>query len=641
MMKLDIKKQQKSILHRSSTPLHKSTSGAMNGAPTTGTAATPPTRVEELSSSPQSFHLRSSNYGFSKDYSYSPDNRDSRRTSSSPRTLGHSYERFESARESRTSLKETSKTSATTLDSTPPTKRADGSPLHLDVLSSSPKRPQTFSYKQQSSEEIKIPGSGVSPIISPFDRSPLAAQRTNLRGPLSSTSDIKEPTPSPRGYQSSSLNRSEELAKARRQFLESPHTPSTLDRTSATPSRTSLGAISSTSSPRIASSLASRSYSSPKIAQKDTPSVPMSGRMSRQSRESALDSSSSSSVSSEEGSMVDEYEKDDSRQDAATLAGSAMKPSATLPSRLTTYTATTTASPSPSPFSIFTPAVSTSAFSSSALKSTASNAATRSAYFSSEKPPTAPKPKGLASLLGPTPYSSSATATTSTHLYGSSRLASTATTTGSTFTTSTTSTSGISPTGTRPWVGLRDNFYKRPSPSTDATGLTSVTTSPSFSPSLYTSTPTYTPGSLFAPPSVSSASRSKSPTSTSGIGSSLSTATGPSQAANVPRFTHMSRKRIVTNADGSVEETEEVLEPSKLASASSALPSTTSPKLTPFYPSSSAPLTSPSKPIVVGVVPNTSFTSSIIDTAQANSTLDTATSDTASAYFSSVRVYNF
>lgn len=50
---------------------------------------------------------------------------------------------------------------------------------------------------------------------------------------------------------------------------------------------------------------------------------------------------------------------------------------------------------------------------------------------------------------------------------------------------------------------------------------------------------------------------------------------------SLPRFTHMSRKRVVKNADGSVEETEEVLEPSVLSS-----------------------LTGPSKPVVVGVVPS-------------------------------------
>lgn len=44
----------------------------------------------------------------------------------------------------------------------------------------------------------------------------------------------------------------------------------------------------------------------------------------------------------------------------------------------------------------------------------------------------------------------------------------------------------------------------------------------------------------------------------------------------------MSRKRVVTNADGSIEETEEVLEPSKISSITG----------------------SPSKPVVVGVVPS-------------------------------------
>lgn len=620
----------------------------MNGATYTSSFDTSPTKVEQLSSSPQSFHHRSSGSVFSKDYSYSPDNRESRKTTASPRTIGsYSYDRS-SYHESKSSLKETSKT--TTLGTTPPKKTTsfDESPLHLDVLSSSPRRATGFgfAYKPPSSEEIKMPGSGVSPIISPFDKSPLA-HRTDLRGTMSSSTDIKEPTPSPRSYHSSSLNRSEELAKARRQFLETStgaQTPSTLDRTSATPSRTSLGAISSTSSPRITSSLASRSYSSPKITQKDTFNVPMSGRMSRQSRESTLDSTSSSSVSSDSDSMVDEYEKDDSRQEAATLAGSALKPSATLPSRLTALTITT----SPLTTSTFT--------------STTTNAslnAARSAFFSSEKPPTAPKPS-LAKIYAATPYSSAATSYTSsatttttattTNLFGSSRYTSTApstTTSGYSFTTPSTTTkttSGLSPTGNRPWVERRDNLFKRTSPSTDA-AFPSVTSSSSYSPlftSTYTPVSTYTPGStsLFGPSASLSSATSKSPTSTSGIGSSLSTGTTGQSTGPVPRFTHLSRKRIVTNADGSVEETEEVLEPSKLSSAPSALASTTSPKLTsPFYPSSSP---SPSKPIVVGVVPNTSFASSLIDTAQANSTLDTATydTDTASAYFSSVRLFN-
>lgn len=344
-----------------------------------------------------------------KEYSYSPDIREQRKTFT-PKSHGFTYR-------------------GSSPDSSPKTPESPTKPLESALRQpTSPKRATgvAFTYKPPSSQELKTSTS----FDSSQTRSPIQVPKVS---PV-----VSFPS------RSQTLSKIDEIAEARKAFLTQPYSPSASDRGSSRLSYDSKA----TSSPKLVS-VTSKTLPSPSQKSKTTP---LSGRASRQSRESNLDSSSASSVSSDSESMVDEYEKDDARHQSLDQ---------TFPSKISPTAPTT-----------FTP------FSRPTYTPYQSKQAARSSFFGTEKPAvTAPKPKVTA--------------------------------------TSPTST-------TRPWVG-----YK-----TDRSDLIK-----------------------------------KSP---------------EEESQSLPRFHHLSRKRVVTNADGSIEETEEVMEPSKISPIKAA----------------------PSKPVVVGVVPS-------------------------------------
>ena len=386
------------------------------------------TDIQDLRSSPTGFHLRSSTgSSFTKEYSYSPDNREIRKTFT-PRSHGFSYGRTSSP--ATTPKSPDSPSTGKTFESA------------LKTSSTSPKSRATgvaFTYKPPTTEDF-------------LKSSPTTDSLTRSPGQLPKVSPV---TAYPR---SSTLSKIDEIAEARRAFLNQPYSPATSDRGSSRLSYDSKA----TSSPRLVS-VTAKTLPSPSQKPKTTP---LSGRASRQSRESNLDSTSSSSVSSDSDSMVDEYEKDDARHDAIQTT-SKISPTTPAPTTFTPFSRPT-----------YTPYQ--------------SKQAARSNFFSSEKPVvTAPKPKVIP---------------TTTQI------------------TSTTTTSPTSAT-TRPWVGYRvdRSDISRKSPEEER------------------------------------------------------------KSQSLPRFHHMSRKRVVTNADGSIEETEEVLDPTKLTSVFA------------------------SKPVVVGVVPTTNI----------------------------------
>lgn len=378
---------------RSSTPVRTTTaSAATNGVQTTA--------IDDLSSSPTGFQLRNSGSSYTKEYTYSPDNRDSRRAYS-PKSLGFSY----ASSRSPSLASPRSETAARSFETSQRKSPEPTSPPRMTGVA--------FTYKPPTSEEMRTTSSASSAYET---GKTVSSEREKTT--VSSSSFPSRPQ---------TLSRIDEMARARREFLNQPHSPATIDR--STPIRSSIfDALSS--SPRPSPLITPKVQPSPSIKSRT------SGRASRQSRESALDSSDGSSVSSDSDSMVDEYEKDESRHETVGQK------------RVTPVTSFRTA--------------------------TTPTSSARSAFM--EKPVPAPKP-----IL--------------------------------------TSSSPIAMN--RPWTSKR-------SESTDWR---------------------------------KSAEELKQ--------------------QSLPRFTHMSRKRVVKNADGSVEETEEVLEPSVLSS-----------------------LTGPSKPVVVGVVPS-------------------------------------
>lgn len=375
----------------------------MPATPTTNGLQT--TAIDDLSSSPTGFHLRSSGgSSYTKEYTYSPDNRDSRRAYS-PKSLGFSYASSRSP--SLASPRSPSEAVNRTFDSASMQRKSP------EPASSPPRMTGVaFTYKPPTSEEMRTTSSASS------------AYET-----AKTVSSEREKTTVSSSFPSrpQTLSRIDEMARARREFLSQPHSPATIDR--STPIRSSLF-DGPTSSPRPSPLITPKVQASPSIKSRG------SGRASRQSRESAIDSSDGSSVSSDSDSMVDEYEKDESRHE--TVGQKRMPPV----NRIRTPTTPTSAA--------------------------------RSSFL--DKPIPAPKP-----IL--------------------------------------TSSSPISMN--RPWTSKRTE-----------------------------------------------------PTDWRKSAEEL-------KQQSLPRFTHMSRKRVVKNADGSVEETEEVLEPSALSS-----------------------LTGPSKPVVVGVVPS-------------------------------------
>ena len=378
---------------RASTPVKTTPPAATNGVQTSA--------IDELSSSPTGFHMRSSGSSYTKEYTYSPDNRDSRRAYS-PKSMGFSYasSRSPSLASPRTPTDTTNRTfDATQRKSPDPT-----SPQRLTGVA--------FTYKPPTSEEMRT-SSSIS-----------SAYETGKSGSAEKTTFSSSSSFPARPH---TLSKIDEMARARREFLTQPYSPATIDR--STPIRSSLFDPPA-SSPKPSPIIASKIQPSPSTKSRE------SGRASRQSRESALDSSDDETVSSDSDSMVDEYEKDESRHETI---------------------GQTRASPATQ---VKTPITPTSA--------------ARSAFF--DRPTPAPKPV----LKSVSPVSMN-----------------------------------------RPWVNRRTE-------STD-----------------------------------------------------WRKSSEELKQQSLPRFTHLSRKRVVTNADGSVVETEEVLEPSALSS-----------------------LTGPSKPVVVGVVPS-------------------------------------
>lgn len=436
----------------------------------------------------------------------------------------------------------------TSWDRTPPTpKRREPQPASGGV--------QTWTYKPPTVEDIK-----------PLDRSPGLTQ-AKVTPPSPAYSD--RPFPS----RAATLSRIDERAeKKRREQLFQP-SPSTLDRSAAS-SRLSYDTYKSTTtgpttpSPRLVS-ITTKTLPTRQQEQKQI--TPMSGRQSRQSRESTLDSTSSSSVSSDSDSMVDEYEKDEVERGSVGLQEAykgqeflgqqrttpisppmvgvrGTTPTKYTPSFATPYaaklaergaaaervTARVTESTRPE---IGTRTTAEPPRSTTSVRDAIS--AARSSFFSGEKPTPPPsKPKF-------TPYSpslltstTSPTTTTPTFTTTSPYLTSkTATTTATTTTTPPTAT-------TRPWVG-----YRSTSPlqkiSLDEKPSTIGGDRRSFGAGLGTDR-----------------SFDRSFDRTFDRSPDASRIEDRSYTGSLPRFTHMSRKRVVKNADGSVEEVEEVLHPS-------------------------------------------------------------------------------
>ena len=233
---------------------------------------------------------------------------------------------------------------------------------------------------------------------------------------------------------------------------------------------------------------------------------PSSGRGSRASN---LDSSSES-VSSDEGSMVDQYEKEDPRLVAPKVTSTSRAP-------VSARTDVVRSIPSPSVRTTISPKTPTTP----TIQPKPSPTQARPSPTQVRPSPIQSRPSTLTSTSMPAPYKP-LTSPSSTYR----PLAS-----------ATTPTSRTTPTTT--------------------------TTSPP-TPPVPTSKPPeiVPPGARLIPPY-------KRPS--------------PEKEKPVPRFTHMSRKRVVTNADGTVEEMEEVMEPSQLSALSGGRAS---------------------KPVVVGVVPS-------------------------------------
>lgn len=270
---------------RSSTPVKTTPPAATNGVQMTA--------IDDYSTSPTGFQLRSSGSNFTKEYTYSPDNRDSRRAYS-PKSLGFSYasSRSPSLASPRTPTDVTNRTFERKSPETTSPQRLTG---------------VAFTYKPPTSEEMRTTSSTSSAYETGKS---VSAEKTTFS---SSASFPSRPH---------TLSKMDEMAKARREFLSQPYSPATIER--STPIRSSLFDPPS-SSPKTAFV--------PKVQPSPSTKSRGSGTASRQSRESALDSSDDSTVSSDSDSMVDEYEKDESRHE--TLAQKKVTPASPIRTPIT------------------------------------------------------------------------------------------------------------------------------------------------------------------------------------------------------------------------------------------------------------------------------------------------------------------
>lgn len=434
-------------LNRTSTPMK---------SPPTPTAAgrkSPGTNGTERSASPAGFQFKPTGSAFAKEYTYSVDDRTGRRAYS-PSSYGFNYT---GAME-----RDAGKISPITPSDDP------SSPTSRKATA------VAFTYKPPGAE-IKSPADRRTSPLSPMSAAGTASPTLSKSGILSAR--MESPTlsktailagsrtdsPSMRSTKYTESSLSESSSKVKKVTVEKAQKPTTLAVTPVTkpviePKKISPRGAFFQTQVKTPSPVTPTRPSPDTLRQKSAPApLPKvelgSGRASRQSN---LDESEDSSVSSDESSMVDEYEKEASIVETPAITATSRAPA---PPRTTM----------PSP----------------AARSPTTKLTTQPSLTpkQSPSPPSLPKQSPPALPKQSPPH--------------------------------------ISPTKS-PHTPTRAEFfgYKRPSPETDP--------------------------------------RQKS----------------------APRYTHMSRKRVVTNADGSVEEMEEVMEPSSLSAISA------------------------SKPVVVGVVPS-------------------------------------
>lgn len=235
------------------------------------------------SSSPEGFKLKTPSAGisaFTREYTYSADSNENRR-SFSPRQHGFSY-----AASSKSVLDPQIKDDATS----PLSKKFTG---------------LAFTYSPPTVEDIKPtlpspPTSYSTPAISSLARkSPTATSRTSV-----------SPRPSPVTRKS--------MEEARKAFLEDAVPNLATPPSQHSPKPPSLVA------PKSPRGILVQSKTFPSPSPKPVSELITSGRASRQSKESALESDSSS-VTSDSDSMVNEYEKDDPRQETIAASVSSAK----------------------------------------------------------------------------------------------------------------------------------------------------------------------------------------------------------------------------------------------------------------------------------------------------------------------------
>ena len=228
------------------------------------------------SSSPEGFKLKTPSTGrspFTREYTYSADSASENRRSFSPRQHGFSY-----ATSSKPSPETHEKDEATS----PTSKKLTG---------------LAFTYNPPTVEDIRPTLPATSP---PTSFSTSAISSLARKSPTATSRTSVSPRPSPVTRKS--------MEEARKAFLEEAiPTSQPSPKPSLTPSKSSQRGIL----------VQSKTFPTP--SPRPVSELIASGRVSRQSKESALESDSSS-VTSDSDSMVNEYEKDDPRPE--TIAAS-------------------------------------------------------------------------------------------------------------------------------------------------------------------------------------------------------------------------------------------------------------------------------------------------------------------------------